>query len=277
MRRIGFALALTILALAGTAGIASAKPATHSALLTQTAQSAALSAPGATRLRGLVLSHAAARVLAVADRPSRDSGMLTAGEYRSLWAPRGTFRRDHPNAILTGTTATGTLVRVPLVLYSARGIGSGMRYTVRTLSPSSELALTGVSLFIDNVNIAFATDSADVFAPGTLTIGTGQTQQVQCLDQVQVLNLDELQIGAGGTLSLVGAGDVSLTALALYPQRALNQVLQVTGGLTVEYADASPWVPATWALSTVSPTGAGTITLTSDRDIILSTVTLQCS
>jgi hypothetical protein len=273
MRRIGFALALAALALAGTTAVAGAKPVTRSALLTQTARSAALTAPGATGMRSLVLSGAAARVLAVADRPSRDSGLLTAAEYRSLWAPGGTFRRDHPNAILTGANASGALVRVPLVLSSARAGGNGMRYAARTLRPTGDLALTGVSLFIDNVGIVFFPESADVATPDTLIIGAGQTEQVQCGDQPQVLNFDELQIGTGGTLSLVGAQSATIMAFASYPQRPLDEVLQLGGGLSLQYQDATPGTPAMWVLSS---TGSGAITLSANRGIILTTVTLQC-
>ena len=262
MRAVG--LALVALALLG-AGTASAKPVVRNAILTQTAASATLTG------RVLVLEDADRGVVAVADRPSRDSGVLTQREYLRLWRTGGTFRRDHPNAILTGTTAEGARVRVPVVLSSARAVRGALRYTARPLRRTGPLSLTGAALFIDNVGIGFFPQSADVFAPDALVIQPGQDVVVQCGYGPQILDFSELTMGPAATISFPGAGTVEVTVQSSQPIQTLDQILQIGGDSAAADAPYVPGSPQTWVIQ------GGVITLTAMPQVTLTGVTLACS
>jgi hypothetical protein len=176
--RAALGLALAAVALAAAAASAEARPVARSAVLVQSADAASLSARGATRDRVLLLAGADPRVLAIADRPSRQSGELPPAHYLRLW--RGPFRADPPNAALVGTRPDGERVRVPLVLRDARPTAGGMRYRARPLVRTPALELTGVSLLIDDVAIGFDPDAGVVTAPPAVVVTTGAPLVLDC-------------------------------------------------------------------------------------------------
>ncbi len=285
MRRTGLAAALVLALLGALAASAAAKPVVHSALLVQSAGSASLSAANAQDRAQLVLADADPRVLAIADRPSRSTADLTPALYRKLW--RGTFSHDPPNAVLVGTDASGTRLRIPLVLRSMRPVDGGTRYAVRMLARSGARSLHGASLLIDNAGVVFndyepvinalhfpTTVAVDVAADATIAPGT--SMNVQC--NPTTLNYRTLTFGPGSSLVLSPAGAVTVNFGATSPQgipvQTLLNATSTTGPITQELTP-QPAGMLLWVLLP-TPGASPTVTLQATQATTLQNVTIHC-
>jgi hypothetical protein len=273
--RHGLATALAVVLCGAPAAGAAAKPVTHSAILVQSAAGATLWAPAADGTRELVLTGTDPEVLAIADRPTRASGDLTPRQYAVLW--RRTFRNDPPNAALTGTTATGGRVRVPVVLRSMVRRGGTVRYRVRALQRTPALALTDVSLLIDNALVQLDSEEATVVAPDVVVVRPGDPLEISCQSPTALyLYFGQLMLDPGAALAFSDL-DV-LRMIASVTQPASSTLQAAFGGPSPNPAVtlAAQSLAGRWLWITNPIQGASQLALTAGQMTVLTSVEIEC-
>lgn len=179
-------LAAMSMSLAPSAMGAVAKPA--KVLFVQQASSASVEGSGVVRQLSFATTGRFATYLD--ERPGRKVGKVSKAEYARLW--QGPFRRDNPNAVLSGRGLDGRHVVAVVRLTSWTYAAGRNAYGMRILSGTVPATVSGMTLVIDDVPYPSSTEMITSTDPLVLNAEQGPV----------ILNFSTLTFAAGAGVNV---------------------------------------------------------------------------